>query len=433
MRRNVVGSLLAAALLTGCGMLNIEVDLAGTQIISGSGSTPSPTRPVVASASSVTPTGSPTLIRTEGPSPTGTVAPPAPRAVDIALGKSHSCAVLDSGGVMCWGNNDHKQLGNANLAGSRRPQLVGGVGDAQAVTAGWAHTCVLSKSGGVRCWGYNKNGELGNGGTDDSAVPVNVTGMSSGVVAIEAGDDHTCAVSDDGIVYCWGFNQYGQLGDGSTTSRSVPVPVQGLAADRIIGIAAGWGHTCALTAEKNVRCWGNDEYGQLGYGQTENYRFSPMDLAGFERSIDQISADGGQSCALTIYNGISCWGNNKYGQLGNGTTDPSAVPTLAAGLEQGMRSVTAGWNHTCGISLDGGALCWGWNYYGQVGDGTKASRTTPVAVYGLDIGVVKISLGRMHTCAVTSGGAVACWGANESGQLGDGTEAGSQVPVDLKL
>jgi hypothetical protein len=429
MGRVILPAFALAALLSGCGTLNIEVDLAGTTVPGATGSSPAAVLPVEPATQTRTPA------QTQPPSPTAapsgatdTSVPAAPRAVDIASGRAHSCAVLDTGAVECWGNNDHGQLGSSGANISNRPLPVAGIRDAWTVTAGWGHTCVLTKSGGVMCWGYNKNGELGNGATADSAVPVAVTGLASGVLAIDAGDDHTCAVTDDGIVYCWGFNQYGQLGDGSTTTRAVPVPVPGLGGDHAIAVAAGWGHTCALTSEKNVKCWGNDEYGQLGYGEMEPYRYNPMNLAGFERSIDRISADGGQSCALTIYGGIACWGNNKYGQLGDGTADPKTVPTNAVGLEQGMRAVAAGWNHTCGIKIDGGVLCWGWNYYGQLGDGSKASRPTPAAVYGLE-GAVKIGLGREHSCAVTSAGAAFCWGRNDAGQLGDGSGAGSQVPV----
>ena len=185
-------------------------------------------------------------------------------------------------------------------------------------------------------------------------------------------------------------------------------------------VAAGWGHTCILTAEKSIRCWGNNEYGQLGYGEAEPYRFTPMDVPDLEMSAERISADGGTVCALTIYGSIRCWGNNKYGQLGNDTVENCSPPVDVSGLAQ---------DTGCGDGMEpllrdqpgGGVLCWGWNLYGQLGDGTNASRATPTEVYGLEEGVEALGVGWEHTCAVAADGGVKCWGANDAGQLGDGS------------
>ncbi|MGB7538675.1 MAG: hypothetical protein WBM17_09065 [Anaerolineales bacterium] len=426
MRKKIVACLLPVAFLAGCGTLSVEMDLGGTPS-PGMASTPDAASRPAAREDTPTRTVEWTSTPTGEPSATETATPAIPRVVGAALGKTHSCAVLENGRVKCWGTNEYRQLGNETMLNSFLPVEVEGLADAEAIAAGWAHTCALTRTGGVKCWGYNKNGELGNGQTADSGSPVSVQGLASGVIAIEAGDDHTCAVTGPGEVKCWGFNQYGQLGDGTTTSRSVPVPVQGLAGGAL-SVAAGWGHTCVLTADKSVKCWGNNEYGQLGYGPAEDYRFTPMDVAGLAMSAERITADGGQTCALTIYGGIRCWGNNHYGQLGDGTTDVRNTPAAVTGLAQGMRNVAVGWNHTCGITRNGGLLCWGWNYYGQLGDGTKASRSAPVEVYGLSQGVEALSVGWRHTCAVTDLGALKCWGANESGQLGDGTSLDSQAP-----
>jgi len=428
MRRPALAALLLLAFLAGCGTFSVDVDLGSTP--SSSGFADASVSTAVPATGEILPSETPgaTLALPDAGSPAPTATTPAPRVVDIALGKAHSCAVFDTGRVMCWGMNTHRQLGNESMVNSNLPVEVEGLADAKALTAGWAHTCALTGSGGVKCWGYGKHGELGNGQTADSGSPVDVQGLSAGVVAIEAGDDHTCAVTAQGSVACWGFNQYGQLGDETTAFRSVPVTMAGLG-DGALSVAAGWGHTCILTADKSVRCWGNNEYGQLGYGAVEDYRFTPMDVSGLAMSAEQISADGGQSCALTIYGGIRCWGKNQYGQLGDGTNEVRSTPVTVTGLAQGMGSVTAGWNHTCGITREGGVLCWGWNYSGQLGDGTKASRSVPVAVYGLEQGAEAVSLGWAHSCAVTDRGGVMCWGANESGQLGDGTDLDSQVPL----
>ncbi|MBN1439625.1 MAG: hypothetical protein JW929_09470 [Anaerolineales bacterium] len=414
------------ALLVGCGTLRVDVDLA-----SNTGGTatafPSSTSlpPLVFAQTRISPSPSPTREATPTPTVHGLAFS---GAIAVAAGKAHTCAAFDDGVVKCWGLNEHGQLGNGGAVDSNVPVAVAGLADARALAAGWAHTCALTRSGGVKCWGYGRNGELGNGGNADSHVPVQVVGLTSGVVAIEAGDDHTCAVTAAGGVKCWGYNPYGQLGDGTTANRSVPVPANGLAGG-VRAVTAGWGHTCILTAEKSVQCWGNNEYGQLGYGETEEYRFTPMNVKGLARSAEQISADGGQACALTIYGGIRCWGNNEYGQLGDGTVVNRSAPVAVGGLAQGMRWAEAGWNHTCGIDRNGAVLCWGWNNFGQLGDGTKATRSKPSGVYGLTEGTAAVAVGRAYTCAAAESGGVKCWGLNDVGQLGDGTYEDSQVPV----
>jgi alpha-tubulin suppressor-like RCC1 family protein len=418
--------ILLATVLAGCGTLSVNVDFGnrtatGTMAASAGSHLPEPDGTELAQAP--TPTGTASVTASATVTPTTA----AVRAVDVALGRSHSCAVFEDGHVKCWGLNEHGQLGSGGMAGSSVPVEVAGLVDAKALTAGWAHTCALTRTGGVKCWGYGKYGELGNGGTSDSAAPVGVSGLTSGVIAIDAGDDHTCAVTALGEVKCWGYNRYGQLGDGTTTSRSVPVRVPGIAGGAL-AVAAGWGHTCILTADKSVRCWGNNEYGQLGYGEVEDYRFTHMDVPDLTMSAERISADGGQTCVLTIYGSIQCWGNNKHGQLGDGTMENRPVPVAVAVLAQDMRSVVAGWNHTCAVNRSGGVFCWGWNLHGQLGDGTNASRTTPAQVYALEEGVEAVSVGWAHSCAVTALGGVKCWGANDAGQLGDGTSLDSQVP-----
>jgi alpha-tubulin suppressor-like RCC1 family protein len=416
-------------MLAGCGTLKVDVDFGETPGVSES-SFPS-TSTGVPAVSGSTPTGTvtPSATRISASSET-TTAPAVLRATAVASGKAHTCIVTDAGRVKCWGNNEHRQLGNGGMVNSNIPVDVIGLAEVKSVTAGWEHTCALTIAGGVKCWGYNQNGELGNGEMSDSGVPVDVSGLSSGVRAIEAGDDHTCAVTDKGEVKCWGYNRYGQLGDGSTTSRGVPVAVQGLPV-RAAAVAAGWGHTCVLTDDKSVQCWGNDEYGQLGYGQTEDYRFTPVDVTGLVRNVVRISADGGQTCVLTIYGGVSCWGNNKYGQLGDGSSEIRNSPVQVTGLTQDAVDIAAGWNHTCSLVGGRGMKCWGWNYFGQLGDGTKASRAEPVLVYGLSERIDAMGVGWAHTCVVTGLGGVKCWGQNESGQLGDGTNLDSQVPLTV--
>jgi alpha-tubulin suppressor-like RCC1 family protein len=411
-------------LLAGCGTLPADVDNPVTPPLETKIVLPEfPPTFTITPTVTLTPTVTPIPSETQTPSPT-----PLPAvSIPIAAGSSHTCVVTAARGIECWGNNEHGQLGNGTMTGSNVPVDVRGLEGVTALTAGWAHTCALTSAGAVWCWGSNKYGELGDGGTEDASIPVRVGGLEE-VASIEAGDDHTCAVSISRSLMCWGNNEYGQLGDGTETSRSQPAAVSGLESG-IRSVAAGWGHTCALTASGGVKCWGNNEYGQLGYGKKDAaFRPSPVDVAGLENGVREITADGGSACAVTDGGSLQCWGNNKYGQLGNDTAENQLEPVAVIGMNPGTAWAAMGWNHACalnGVKLE----CWGWNLYGQLGDGTKGTRLKPRVVKDLPDGAAAVALGREHTCAATNSSRVACWGSNAEGQLGDGTAADSSQPV----
>jgi alpha-tubulin suppressor-like RCC1 family protein len=307
--------------------------------------------------------------------------------------------------------------------------VVGLASGVQAIAAGWWHTCALTTGGGVRCWGYNEYGQLGDGTTTDRSTPVDVVGLASGVQAIAARGYHTCALTTGGGVKCWGDNEYGQLGDGTTTQRSTPVDVSGLASG-VQALAAGGSHTCALTTGGGVKCWGNNEYGQLGDGTTSDRR-TPVDVVGLASGVQAIAAGGSHTCALTTGGGVKCWGRNNYGQLGDGTTTRRWTPVDVVGLASGVQAIAAGTSHTCALTTGGGVECWGDNYSGQLGDGATTDRRTPVDVVGLASGVQAIAAGGSHTCALTSNGRAKCWGWDGEGQLGIGTVAYRATPVDV--
>ncbi len=300
---------------------------------------------------------------------------------------------------------------------------------ASAVSAGGYHTCALT-SGGVKCWGYNVNGQLGDGTTTNRSTPVDVSGLTSGIVAIAAGSQHTCALTSGGGVKCWGYNVNGQLGDGTTTNRSTPVNVSGLTSG-VVAIAAGNLHTCALTSGGGIKCWGSNNSGELGDGTTTD-RSTPVNVSGLTSGVTAIAVGGYHTCALTSSGGIKCWGLNNYSQLGDGTTTNRSTPVNVSGLTSGVATIAPGWYHTCALTSGGGVKCWGYNSAGQLGDGTTTYfRGTPVDVSGLTSGVAAIAAGYLHTCALTSGGGIKCWGRNDYGQLGDGTTADRSTPVDV--
>jgi len=349
-------------------------------------------------------------------------------ATAVAAGGYHTCAITSSGGVLCWGDNGSGRLGDGTTMDRLTPVTVSGLASGvTAIVAGGSHTCALTTAGALRCWGENSSGQLGDGTTVDRHMPVTVSGLASGVVSVAAGGAHTCAVTSFGSVQCWGGNSQGQLGDGTTTNRNVPVTVLGLASG-MATVAAGETHSCALTVAGGVRCWGANSFGQLGDGTTTS-SLTPVTVSGLESGIVAVVAGEYHTCALTTGGAGRCWGYNYFGQLGDGTTTPSPTPVAVSGLGTGIVAVAAGKYHTCAVTAGGAVRCWGSNSYGQVGDGSTTSQPAPVAVSGLGSGVATVSAGGSHTCALTDSGAVRCWGRNDYGQLGDATTTMRLTPV----
>jgi alpha-tubulin suppressor-like RCC1 family protein len=362
-----------------------------------------------------------------------------PVASELAAGVNHTCALLSDRSVKCWGNNFYGELGDGSTTDRATPTGVTGLGglELQQIAAGRGHTCAVISDGSVRCWGDNANGQLGDGSTTDRTTPVSVSGLSGlSVHSVAAGGAHTCAVISDGSVRCWGDNANGQLGDGTTIDRTSPVQVS-LGGLNVHSITAGGAHACAIISDGSARCWGNNMYGQLGDGSTTD-RLIPTEVAGLNGlSVLEISAGYYYTCARMSDGYVRCWGDNMYGPLGNGTdTGILTLPTTVLGLSGlNVLEITAEGFHTCARISDGSLRCWGNNMYGQLGRGAGSTVATfvPATVVGLEgLSVQHVCAGGGHTCAAIEDGSVRCWGDNQYGQLGAGTSTGtSMIPVTV--
>jgi len=352
----------------------------------------------------------------------------------IAAGGSHACVLNYKGGVKCWGWNTYGELGNGKYDSTNVPVQVSGLtSGVTAITAGDSFTCALTSLGGAKCWGENDDGELGAGLiVDKKNVPVNVSGLTSGVAAIAAGRNHVCALTTGGAVKCWGSNSYGQLGDGNTADEFLNVPVQvvGLTSG-VYGISAGEGHTCALLATGAVKCWGYGGEGQLGNGLTDNYT-TPQSVSGLGSNQLAIASGWNHACSLNDAHGIVCWGLNYSYQIGDGTTAYERdTPVWVSGLTSGISAVASGSEHTCSLPTLGGVKCWGYGYTGCLGNSGNLNSNVPVDVNGLNSRVCAISSGNWFTCALNCNGSALCWGLGSSGQLGTGNNNDSNVPVSV--
>ncbi len=330
------------------------------------------------------------------------------------------------------------------LMGACVDGTIGGVGDADAATDGGAgavdealgisagslFTCVRRASGAVACWGWNERGYVGDGTTVDRHAPVGLIGLS-GVADISSGASHSCARRSSGAVVCWGDNSAGQLGDGTTIERHAPVGVNGLS--DAVEVAAGGGHTCARRASGGVVCWGSNSRGQLGNGEGGDIRASstaPVPVAGLTDALE-ISAGGDSTCARRTSGAVVCWGDNLTGQIGdrNATLTQRLTPVAVQGLTDAIE-IAVGGTHSCARRLSGAVVCWGSNLYGEIGDGSSVVRVryAPVAVTGIS-DAVEISMAVTHSCARRTSGQVVCWGRLNPNVIGDaGAGAHSIVP-----
>ncbi|MCN9243593.1 Ig-like domain repeat protein [Streptomyces sp. RY43-2] len=342
--------------------------------------------------------------------------------------------------ALAWGLNDLGQLGDGTTTNRNTPVAVDLPAGTQltAVAGGGEHSLGLTSDGRVLAWGGNFFGQLGDGTLTDRLTPVTVD-LPAGtqVTAIAAGLNFSLALTSDGHVLAWGENVNGQLGDGTTTNRLTPVEVHLPAGTQITAIAAGERHSLAVTSDGRVFAWGRNDLGQLGDGTTI-FRTTPVETllpAGVQATA--VAGGEGHSLAVTSDGRVFAWGWNAFGQLGDGTTINRLTP-VEVHLPVGTHAVAvAAGNdsrHSLALTSDGGVLAWGLNSSGQLGDGTTTNRLTPVeALLPVGTQVTAISAGNVHSLALASDGRVLAWGGNTFGQLGDGTNITRLTPVETLI
>lgn len=355
----------------------------------------------------------------------------------VAAGGFHSCAITIGGGVACWGANGYGQLGGGFMS-VVSPQAVTVSGlptTVIAVSAGRQHTCALTTAREVYCWGRNDLGQLGNATEVHSSVPVRVAGLS-GVQAIAAGEYQTCALLTDGGVRCWGQNWTGQLGNGQSGNYyATPVAVIGLAG-RAVALAAGDDHMCAVTEGGAAQCWGYNVWGQLGNNSTLASS-TPVTVTGLTSGVTAMTAGRSYTCAV-VNGGAMCWGDGSAGQLGDGVdlsggSRPytSPVPVNVVGLPGPAIDISSGGATSCARLNNGETYCWGADWGGQLGQGVANSQSTPIRLPLPTGSVRQLSIENEHMCARLQDSTLRCWGVNVYGQVGNGVSLVSPTPVDV--
>jgi alpha-tubulin suppressor-like RCC1 family protein len=396
-----------------------------------------------------------------------------PRPTQVAAGCGHSCARFDGGQLKCWGLNQGGKLGLGDIVargddpsemGDHLPTVDLGTGrTAVAISPGSGHTCALLDNAQVKCWGQNDYGQLGFGvigarGDDPSEMgdhlPAVDLGTGRTAVAVAAGSYHTCALLDNAQVKCWGESEYGRLGLGDRETRGDDpsemgddLPAVDLGTGRTaIAVAAGYYHTCALLDRGQVKCWGQNAYGQLGLGDSENRGDGSGEMSddlpavdlGTGRTAVAVWAGDVHTCALLDNAQVKCWGCNGVGQLGLGDGENRGdgsgemgddLPAVDLGTGRTAVAVSASYLHTCAVLDNGQVKCWGYNGEGELGLGDSEHRGDGSDETGDDLPAVDLGTGRTafaisagyyHTCALLENGQVKCWGYNGDSALGLG-------------
>ena len=342
----------------------------------------------------------------------------------ITLGAHHGCSITLAGAAQCWGHNDAAQLGDgSSTAGSAAPRRVAGVMTYSGLSAGASHTCGVTQAGDVYCWGANLRGQLGDGTTLVRSAPVRVAGAGT-YRLVRAGAAHTCALDVDRLVRCWGDNRSGQLGDGTQTSQPLPAAVQLRPSAIPVALAVGAQHSCVLLSDGRVLCWGSNRDGQLGVANAP-LSTMPREVPGVRASA--IGAGDAHTCVVLRSGPVQCWGRDASGQLGLGDQPRDSPGRLTAiPGDEDVRAVVAGADHSCALTNGGWVWCWG---------GVRAGGRNRLIRLG-DGPYAAVAAGGDASCAVPSERTIECWSGARTdrtevllgGRSGGAPAASSHVP-----
>lgn len=349
----------------------------------------------------------------------------APYFTSIAVGGYHTCALDGAGTAYCWGSNSTGQLNDGSFVDKLVPTATVSGYTWKSLTGGGATTCGVRSDDLGYCWGFNMYGQLGNNSTSTSSTPVAISGGYSWR-SIAGGSNLTCGVTlaDDG--YCWGYNTNGPIGDGSTTQRLVPSLVSGGLDWSMIQPAQD--HTCGITTSQDLYCWGDGYAGAIGQGDQLDHT-TPQQVSAGTQWI-KVDTVHGKTCALTAAGAAYCWGENTASTLGDGTAvNPRLSPSaIVGGLT--FTDIEIGGSSKCAITAAGIVYCWGYNNYGEPGNGGTSHVTTPTAVVG-GITFASVNMQSYSACGLSTTGIAYCWGYNNFGQLGVNSTANSNVPMTV--
>jgi alpha-tubulin suppressor-like RCC1 family protein len=346
----------------------------------------------------------------------------------VAAGAESTAALLGDGGLVAWGENDTGQLGLGEAGDPvNRPVRSPLVDNATALALGAGHGCVILQGGDVQCWGANDHGQLGDGTTDSTPQPqLQRVALPAPARQLAVAVHHGCARLQGGAVWCWGENAWSQSGQPAPDPVPLPAPVPAL--PPAVDIATGARHGCAVSTDGRVRCWGANTHEQLGQpnplgspGAATSGTATPLAVPGISDAV-QVVAGVAHTCARHADGRVSCWGEGLSGQLGHGAFTSSATPMAVAELPAAAQ-LAAGGFHTCALATDGTLWCWGHNIRGQLGTGAYDSSAAPAPLDDLEhVRIAAVRAGLRHTCALDTTAALHCWGDNRRHQLGLGLD-----------
>ena len=361
-------------------------------------------------------------------------------SLGITAGHASTCALKGDGTVWCWGDADDKRLGRDDQTDSKVPVQAITIADATQVSchgqdAGDAVCCALRANHQVMCWGHGTHGEIGNGGTSASNPPTAVMGLDD-AIQVSAGSHSACAVRHTGEVACWGYRLLGRIGDGDTSgNQSTPTPVSTIT--DAVQVAVGSEQACAVLSGGQIMCWGQETFGKLGNASGSGTESRPVLVQGITNAV-QVDTGWGHSCAVLADGTAKCWGYNAWGQLGDGSYSQRTSPATVTGLAD-AKQISAGYYNTCATTNGGSLYCWGWRFEGRVGDNgsTAGNQQTPVLVKdstGTALTMMsQVSMGYGHGCATTTQGDIHCWGDNLYGKLGNNSTTDSPFAIPITL